>query len=106
MLLVFVVGTVHFSFLNAYFCAVKFLAEIEILPHKGLLDPQGKAVTHSMPSIGLNNVQQVRVGKFITMEIEAADHQVAHDTAETACKKLLANLIMESYHIRISQPQI
>ena len=85
---------------------MKFLAEIEILPHKGLLDPQGKAVTHSMPSIGLNNIQNVRVGKFITMEIDAPSHEVAHETAESACKKLLANLIMENYHIRISQPQL
>lgn len=85
---------------------MKFLAEIEILPHKGLLDPQGKAVTHSMPSIGLNNVDHVRVGKFITMDIDAKDHEEAHHTAETACKKLLANLIMESYHIRISVPQL
>jgi len=85
---------------------VKFLAEIEILPLKGLLDPQGKAVSHSMPSIGLQNVHDVRVGKFITMEIEANDHQQAEETAEVACKKLLANLIMESYHIRISLPQL
>lgn len=74
------------------------------MPLKGLLDPQGKAVTHSMPSIGLNNVDNVRVGKCITMEIDAADESAAYATAETACKKLLANLIMESYHIRISQP--
>jgi phosphoribosylformylglycinamidine synthase PurS subunit len=80
---------------------VKFFAEIEILPLKGLLDPQGKAVTHSMPSIGLKNVDNVRVGKFITMEIDATSETDAHSTAETACKKLLANLIMESYHIRI-----
>ncbi|MBS3915125.1 MAG: phosphoribosylformylglycinamidine synthase subunit PurS [Bacteroidetes bacterium] len=85
---------------------MKFLAEIEILPLKGLLDPQGKAVSHSMPSIGLQNVHDVRVGKFITMEIEANDHQQAEETAEVACKKLLANLIMESYHIRISLPQL
>ncbi len=84
-----------------YFCIVKFLAEIEILPKKGLLDPQGKAVTHSMPSIGLNNVNEVCVGKFITMEIEANTESEAFSTAETASKKLLANLIMESYNIRI-----
>jgi phosphoribosylformylglycinamidine synthase PurS subunit len=94
------------SWRNHYFRVVKFLAEIEILPHKGLLDPQGKAVAHSMPSIGLNNVLHVRVGKFITMEIEAVSHEVAHKTAEDACKKLLANLIMEHYHIRISEPQL
>lgn len=80
---------------------MKFLAEIEILPKKGLLDPQGKAVTHSMPSIGLNNVNEVCVGKFITMEIEASNEAEALATAETASKKLLANLIMESYNIRL-----
>ena len=81
---------------------MKFLAEIEILPHKGLLDPHGKAVTHSMPSIGLSNVENVRVGKFITMEVEADSADAAHQVADTACKKLLANLIMESYHIRVN----
>jgi phosphoribosylformylglycinamidine synthase subunit PurS len=85
---------------------VKFLAEIEILPHKGLLDPQGKAVGHSMPSIGLNNIGEVRVGKFITLEISADNANAAYETAEIACKKLLANLIMESYHIRISEPSV
>ncbi|MFN4914267.1 MAG: phosphoribosylformylglycinamidine synthase subunit PurS [Sphingomonadales bacterium] len=80
---------------------MKFFAEIEIMPKKGLLDPQGKAVTHSMSSIGLPHVTEVRVGKFITMEMEAADEAAAHAAAETACKKLLANLIMESYHIRV-----
>ena len=80
---------------------MKFLAEIEILPKKGLLDPQGKAVTHSMPSIGLNNVNEVCVGKFITMEIEAANEAEATATAETASKKLLANLIMESYEYTV-----
>jgi phosphoribosylformylglycinamidine synthase subunit PurS len=85
---------------------VKFLAEIEILPHKGLLDPQGKAVGHSMPSIGLTNIGEVRVGKFITLELTADSAEAAHADAETACKKLLANLIMESYHIRISQPGV
>lgn len=81
---------------------MKFLAEIEILPKKGLLDPQGKAVTHSMPSIGLSNVENVRVGKFITMEVEADSADAAQQVADTACKKLLTNLIMESYHIRIN----
>ncbi len=80
---------------------MKFFAEIEIMPKKGLLDPQGKAVTHSMSSIGLPQVSEVRVGKFITMEMEAADEAAAYSAAETACKKLLANLIMESYHIRV-----
>ena len=80
---------------------MKFKAEIDVMPHDARLDPQGKAVTHSMPSIGLNNVNEVCVGKFITMEIEAASEAEATATAETASKKLLANLIMESFHIRV-----
>jgi phosphoribosylformylglycinamidine synthase len=81
---------------------VKFLAEIEILPKKGLLDPQGKAVGHSMKALGLNNIGEVFVGRFITLEIESTDEKAAFESAEIACKKLLANLIMESYNIRIS----
>lgn len=82
---------------------MKFLAEIEILPKKGLLDPQGKAVLHGMSQIGLPQVSEVRVGKFITLELDAASEVEAHEAADTASKKLLANLIMESYSIRISQ---
>jgi len=81
---------------------VKFLAEIEILPKKGLLDPQGKAVTQSMPRIGIENVAEVRVGRFITLDIDANDVKAAEETAHTAAKKLLANLIMEDYQVRIS----
>lgn len=82
---------------------MKFLAEIEILPKKGLLDPQGKAVTQSMPRIGIDNISEVRIGRFITLDIEASDSQIAEKTAHTAAKKLLANLIMEDYRVRISQ---
>lgn len=80
---------------------MKFIADIDIMPLKGLLDPQGKAVGHSLPSIGIGNVGDVRVGKHITLEIEAADEAEAKATAETACRKLLANLIMESFDIRV-----
>lgn len=80
---------------------MKFKAEIEILPKKGLLDPQGKAVLQSMPRIGVDNVTEVSVGRFITLEIDAENASKAEETAELASKKLLANLIMESYHIRI-----
>jgi phosphoribosylformylglycinamidine synthase len=81
---------------------VKFLAEIEILPKKGLLDPQGKAVGHSMKALGLNNIGEVFVGRFITLEIESTDEKASFESSEIACKKLLANLIMESYSIRIT----
>ena len=81
---------------------MKFLAEIEILPKKGLLDPQGKAVTQSMPRIGIDNVSEVRIGRYITLDIDADDANKAEETAHTAAKKLLANLIMEDYQVRIT----
>jgi phosphoribosylformylglycinamidine synthase len=80
---------------------MKFAAHINIMPHKALLDPQGKAVTGSMANIGLPLVSNVRIGKHITMELEAANETEAKQMAEIACTKLLANLIMESYEYTI-----
>jgi phosphoribosylformylglycinamidine synthase len=76
---------------------MKFNAKINVMPHKALLDPQGKAVTHSMKNLDLNEIENIRIGKHITLEIEAADEQTANEKVELACKKLLANPIMESY---------
>lgn len=82
---------------------MKFIAEINIMPHKALLDPQGKAVSNSMKSIGLGEIENVRVGKRITLEIAAGSPADAAEKAETACKKLLANQVMEYYEINISE---
>lgn len=82
---------------------MKFQAEINVMPLKEILDPQGKAVTGSMKNIGLAEVQNVRIGKHITLEIEAENAQVASEKVELACKKLLANLIMESYDFSIKE---
>jgi len=76
---------------------MKFRAEIDIMPRKELLDPQGKAVTSSMKNIGLPQIDNVRIGKHITLEIEANDEAEAKAKVEEACKKLLANQIMESF---------
>ncbi|MFY8021894.1 MAG: phosphoribosylformylglycinamidine synthase subunit PurS [Bacteroidia bacterium] len=76
---------------------MKFKAEIDVMPHAALLDPQGKAVTGSMSNIGLPQIQNVRIGKHISLEIEAASEDEAKSAVDEACKKLLANLIMESY---------
>lgn len=80
---------------------MKYTAAINIMPHKALLDPQGKAVTGSMTNIGLASITNVRIGKHITLEIEAANEAEANEIVDTACKKLLANLIMESYDFTI-----
>ena len=80
---------------------MKFIAEINVMPHKNLLDPQGKAVTGSMAAIGLPQVMNVRVGKHITMEIEAGDESEAGLKAGEACRKLLANQVMEFFEYTI-----
>jgi phosphoribosylformylglycinamidine synthase len=80
---------------------MKFRAEINIMPLKALLDPQGKAVTSSMKNIGLPEIANVRIGKHISLEVEANDKKIAKEKIDTACKKLLANLIMETYEFDI-----
>jgi len=76
---------------------MKFQAEIDVMPKKEILDPQGKAVTGSMKNLGLAEIQNVRIGKHISLEIEAETEAIAQTKTEEACKNLLANLIMESY---------
>lgn len=76
---------------------MKFIAEVNVMPLKEILDPQGKAVTGSMKNLGLQEIQNVRVGKHITLEIEAVNESIAHQKVDEACRKLLANLIMENY---------
>ncbi len=80
---------------------MKYRAEIDVMPLKALLDPQGKAVTGSMKNLGLPEIQNVRIGKHITLEIEAADKDAAKTKVDEACKKLLANQIMEFYEFEI-----
>jgi len=79
----------------------KFLAEIDVMPKKDILDPQGKAVTGSMKNLGLTEIHNIRIGKHISLEIEAEDEQTAHTKVHQACKSLLANLIMEDYTIKL-----
>lgn len=80
---------------------MKFRAEIDIMPLKALLDPQGKAVTGSMKNLGLPEIENVRIGKHVTLEIEATSKDAASLKVDEACKKLLANQIMEFYEFEI-----
>ncbi|HAW52883.1 MAG TPA: phosphoribosylformylglycinamidine synthase [Flavobacteriales bacterium] len=80
---------------------MKFKAEIDIMPLKALLDPQGKAVTSSLKNLDLQTIENVRIGKHISMEIEASDKAEAESKVEDACKKLLANQLMESFEYHV-----
>ena len=81
----------------------KFIADIDVMPLKALLDPQGKAVTGSMKNLGLPEIQNVRIGKHITLEVEAANKEAASAKIDEACKKLLCNQIMEFYEFTLRE---
>lgn len=82
---------------------MKYTAEINIMPLKALLDPQGKAVTSGMKNLGLPEIQNVRIGKRITLDIDAASEALAKEKVELACKKLLVNQIMEAYDYTLKE---
>ncbi|MGB0165952.1 MAG: phosphoribosylformylglycinamidine synthase subunit PurS [Luteibaculum sp.] len=80
---------------------MKFKAEIDVMPLEALLDPQGKAVSSSMKNLDLAMITNVRIGKHISLEIEAKDEKEANQKVDEACKKLLANQVMESYQFTL-----
>jgi phosphoribosylformylglycinamidine synthase PurS subunit len=80
---------------------MKYIAEIDIMPLKSLLDPQGKAVSHGLINMGLAEIENVRIGKHITLEINSTTKEDASGKVDEACRKLLSNPIMESFHFEI-----
>ena len=78
-----------------------FSAEVKVMPLKELLDPQGKAVSDGLKNLGIKNINDVRIGKHINLQIEAATKDEAFAIAENAAKRLLANQVMEQYEIEI-----
>ena len=75
--------------------------QIKVMLLKDLLDPQGKAVQAGMGNLGFTNVNDVRIGKHITLEVDAASENDAKAIADEAAKKLLANPVMEYYEIEM-----
>jgi len=80
-----------------YICIMNYLAEIHVMPHKELLDPQGKAVRNSLPNVGVEGVQDVRIGKRIELTVSADSEAIAREQVEKACKAVLTNPIMEKF---------
>jgi phosphoribosylformylglycinamidine synthase len=80
---------------------MKYIAHINVMPQKALLDPQGKAVSNSLKKIISSGTGDVRVGKHIELEIEASSDMEANQIVDEACKKLLCNPIMEYYEFTI-----
>lgn len=81
---------------------MNFTAEIDVMPLKELLDPQGKAVEQGLLKMNFKDVEDVRIGKHITIKLSAASKEEANAKVEEACKKLLANPIMEGYKFSLT----
>jgi phosphoribosylformylglycinamidine synthase PurS subunit len=81
---------------------MNFSVEVRVMPLKELLDPQGKAVMSGLQSLGLKNVSDVRIGKSISLQVDAASDAEARQIAEEAGRKLLANPVMEYFEIVVN----
>ena len=78
-----------------------FTAKIKVTLRKTILDPQGKAIEHSLKSLGFDSITNTRIGKYIELKIDVNSKDEAAVIAEESCKKLLANTIMEDYEYEI-----
>lgn len=78
-----------------------YKAKVNITLRPSILDPKGKAAHHALQNLGLNDVKQVRIGKYIELEVDADNEDAARKIVEEACVKLLANEVMEDFEITI-----
>ncbi len=77
----------------------RYRLSVHIVPRRGILDPQGKAVSDALHSLGFAQVTDVRVGRFLVLDTEAASADAARAAARVMCDKLLANPVTEDYEI-------
>jgi phosphoribosylformylglycinamidine synthase len=80
-----------------------FQAKIYITLRKSVLDPQGSAVTKSLHAMGYENVAEVRVGRYLVVDIDAVEQTVAEAQVHEMCKKLLANPVIEDYTFTLAE---
>ncbi|OEJ67508.1 phosphoribosylformylglycinamidine synthase subunit PurS [Magnetovibrio blakemorei] len=76
-------------------------AKVHVTLKNGVLDPQGKAIEHTLGSLGFKGVKQARQGKFIELDLAETDADKARAQVDEMCKKLLANTVIENYTIDI-----
>ena len=77
-------------------------ARVYVTPKAGVLDPAGKAIEHSLHSLGFGDVQGVRLGKYIELELEASQGDPRHRLDEM-CRRLLANSVIEDYRFEVEE---
>lgn len=80
-----------------------YKATVNVTLRKSILDPQGKAAHHALQNLGMKEIDSVRIGKFIEMDIDADTKNRAQQIAEDACTQLLANEVMEDFEVIIQE---
>jgi phosphoribosylformylglycinamidine synthase PurS subunit len=80
-----------------------YIAKIRVTLRPSILDPQGKAIQHAISSLGMDRVSDVRMGKYIEMKIASDDRAEADRIASEACRKLLANPVMEDFQYTLEK---
>ncbi|MCK6553424.1 phosphoribosylformylglycinamidine synthase subunit PurS [Candidatus Binatia bacterium] len=78
-------------------------ARVFITPKRGVLDPQGKAVEHSLHHLGFTEVQEVHLGKYIELALEGVSREEAQRRTDEMCRRLLANGVIEDYRFDIDE---
>ncbi|SBV91734.1 conserved hypothetical protein [uncultured Alphaproteobacteria bacterium] len=74
-------------------------AKVHVTLKAGVLDPQGKAVHRALEALGFDGINGVRQGKFIELDLAESDREKARPMVEEACRKLLANTVIENFAI-------
>lgn len=77
-------------------------AKIHITLKNGVLDPQGKAIEHTLHALGFGGVEGVRQGKYIELDLAHSSRDAAQQEVEEMCKKLLANTVVENYRYELA----
>ncbi len=75
--------------------------KVFVTPRKGILDPQGRAVEHSLRSLGFHNVANVKIGRYITLDVDASSADEARVEARKMCEQLLANPLIEDFTFEV-----
>jgi phosphoribosylformylglycinamidine synthase PurS subunit len=80
---------------------VSYVARVSVMPKAGISDPQGQTIERALPALGFQGVSQVRMGKTITLSVDASSRADARAKVEAMCERLLANTVIESYDIAL-----
>lgn len=83
-----------------------FSVVVEVSLREGIADPEGATIERSLPALGFEGVQGVRVGKTITFTVEAADADAARKQAEDLCARFLTNPVIEDAEIEVTESEV